>query len=115
VGEYITRGFCINLKRPVERISSRLIYSTASNPSKRCDETVKELYELPWSTVPDFYSLPTWANPKGQIFRRISYDMKMISNGVTLDFEIVYNGRVVSSKNIGIDYGHCGALSSNYS
>lgn len=41
--------------------------------------------------------------------------MKMISNGVTLDFEIVYKGRVVSSKNIGIDHGHCGALASNYS
>ncbi|KAL6908481.1 hypothetical protein GGI43DRAFT_379335 [Trichoderma evansii] len=115
VGKYVTQGLCTDLKCPVNWLSTRLIYSTSSTPSKRCDETVKELYKLRWSTVPDFYSLPTWINAKGQTIRRISFDTKMISNGVTLDFDIVYKGQVVASKNIGIDYGHCGALAGSYS
>ncbi|KAL7950824.1 HSP70 family [Trichoderma barbatum] len=45
----------------------------------------------------------------GQVIRRISYDVKMTSNGVTLDFEVIYNNQVVASKKIGIDYGRCGS------
>lgn len=114
VGKPITKGFCVNIIKPVNWLSTRLIYSTSSTPSKRYDETVKELYELAWSTVPDFYSLPTWINPKGETIRRISYDIKMESNGVTLDFEVIYKGQVVASKNLGIDDGHCCALAREY-
>ncbi|OPB43006.1 hypothetical protein A0O28_0086420 [Trichoderma guizhouense] len=40
---------------------------------------------------------------------RVDFDVKMISNGVTLDFEIIYNGQVMASKNFGIDYTGCGS------
>lgn len=68
-----------------------------------------QLCEVYWSRVPDFDSLPTWKNPDGKVIRRISFDVKMISNGVTLDFEIIYNSQVMASKNFGIDYTGCGS------
>lgn len=113
VGESISKGYHTDLEKPVTHHSTELIYSTSAIPPKRCDETVKKLYSLQWSTVPKFNKLATWVNSKGRTIRRFCFDTNMTSNGVTLDFEIIYKGQVVASKNIGIDYGHCGALASN--
>ncbi|PON21805.1 hypothetical protein TGAM01_v209392 [Trichoderma gamsii] len=113
VGDFISKGFYTDLTHSISSQSTELIYSTSATPPKRCDETVKKLYNLHWSTVPKFSKLTTWVNSKGRTIRRFCFDTKMTSNGVTLDFEIVYKGQVVASKNIGIDYGHCGALASN--
>ncbi|KKP07552.1 hypothetical protein THAR02_00348 [Trichoderma harzianum] len=109
VDEPVVKKFCHNLAQPTERLKIQFIYSTATTPSKRCDETVKQLCELYWSSVPDFDTLPTWVNRIGQVIRRVSFDVKMISNGVTLEFEIIYNGQVMASKNFGIDYTGCGS------
>ncbi|KAL7973792.1 hypothetical protein HDV63DRAFT_413813 [Trichoderma sp. SZMC 28014] len=113
VGKFISKGFLTDLERPITKHSTKLIYSTSATPPKRCDETVKKLCKLHWSTVPQFNKLTTWVNAKGRRIRRFCYDINMTSNGVTLDFEIIYKGQVVASKNIGIDYGHCGALAGN--
>ncbi|KAJ4861040.1 hypothetical protein T069G_06028 [Trichoderma breve] len=109
VDEPVVKQFCHDLTEPTESLTIRFIYSTATTPSKRCDETVKQLCELYCSSVPDFYTLPTWINRIGKVIRRVSFDVKMISNGVTLDFEIIYNGQVMASKNFGIDYTGCGS------
>ncbi|KAK1250374.1 hypothetical protein MKX08_010377 [Trichoderma sp. CBMAI-0020] len=114
VGNSISKGFHTDLEKPITKHATELIYSTSATPPKRCDETVKKLYSLHWSTVPKFNKLTTWVNSDGRTIRRFCFDTKMISNGVTLDFEIIYKGQVVASKNIGIDYGHCGALASNF-
>ncbi|KAK0763089.1 hypothetical protein N5P37_004073 [Trichoderma harzianum] len=109
VDEPVVKHFCHNLAKPTGELKIQFIYSTATTPSKRCDETVKQLCELYWSSVPDFDTLPTWINRIGKVIRRVSFDVKMISNGVTLDFEIIYNGQVMASKNFGIDYTGCGS------
>ncbi|KAL7927677.1 hypothetical protein ACQKWADRAFT_325165 [Trichoderma austrokoningii] len=115
VSEPISRGYYADIEKPVKKYSIDLIYSTSATPPKRCDETVKTLYNLHWSKVPNFKELSTWVNPKGRTVRRFCYDVEMTSNGVTLDFEIKYNRQIVASKDIGIDYGHCGDLAINYS
>ncbi|EHK15660.1 uncharacterized protein TRIVIDRAFT_228686 [Trichoderma virens Gv29-8] len=109
VGESVEKGFHRDLVIPATTIETTFIYSTENAPSNRCDETVKELCDVRWSSVPDFDSLPTWINPIGDVIRRVNYDVKMTSNGVTLDFEIIYNNQVMASKKIGIDYGRCGS------
>ncbi|UKZ77425.1 hypothetical protein TrVFT333_005146 [Trichoderma virens FT-333] len=109
VGESVEKGFHWDLVIPATTIETTFIYSTENTPSNRCDETVKKLCDVRWSSVPDFDSLPTWINPIGDVIRRIDYDVKMTSNGVTLDFEIIYNNQVMASKKIGIDYGRCGS------
>ncbi|EHK40875.1 uncharacterized protein TrAtP1_004241 [Trichoderma atroviride] len=113
VGQSISKGYRTDLEMPVTHYSTKLIYSTSATPPKRCDKTVKKLCRLQWSTVPEFNRLPTWVNSKGRTIRQFCFDTNMTSNGVTLDFEIIYKGQSVASKNIDIDYGHCGALASS--
>ncbi|KAL7936286.1 HSP70 family [Trichoderma chlorosporum] len=109
VGRSVERGFCRDISEPVTEIHETFYYSTETIPSKRRDETVKKLCKVRWSIVPDFNSLPIWVNPIGVTYRRISFDIKMTSNGVTLDFEIIHNNQVVVSKKIGIDYDRSGS------
>ncbi|KAL6868456.1 hypothetical protein J3F83DRAFT_714726 [Trichoderma novae-zelandiae] len=109
VGKSIELGFHQDLDKPVDSISTCLIYSNALNPSGRCDETVKELCQVRWSRVPDYDHLPSWKNSKGQRVKRLSYIIKMTSNGVSLDFEISHEGRIVASKNVVVDYSESGA------
>ncbi|KAL6788339.1 hypothetical protein J3E68DRAFT_444939 [Trichoderma sp. SZMC 28012] len=109
VDKPVVKGFFREFRKPFKTIKTVFIYSTVSTPPARCDETVKRLCDIRWSSVPDFDSLPTWTNPVGRVFRRMSYDVKMTSNGVTLDFEIIYNNQVMASKKIGIDYTRCGS------
>ncbi|TFB06377.1 Heat shock 70 kDa protein 12B [Trichoderma ghanense] len=108
VGKCIEMGFHQDLDKPVDSISTYLIYSNAPIPSDRCDETVKELCQIRWSRVPEFDQLPSWRNSKGQSVKRLSYVIKMTSNGVSLDFEISHEGRVVAAKNVVVDYSESG-------
>jgi hypothetical protein len=109
VGKSIELGFHQDLDKPLDSISTHLIYSNALNPSDRCDETVKELCQVRWARVPDYDSLPSWKNSKGTRLKRLSYIIKMTSNGVSLDFEISHEGRIVASKNVVVDYSESGA------
>ncbi|OTA06912.1 hypothetical protein A9Z42_0077040 [Trichoderma parareesei] len=109
VGKSIELGFHQDLDKPLDSISTHLIYSNALNPSDRCDETVKELCQVRWTRVPDYDSLPSWKNSKGTRLKRLSYIIKMTSNGVSLDFEISHEGRIVASKNVVVDYSESGA------
>lgn len=36
--------------------------------------------------------------------KRLDYEVKMISNGVSLDFDILYEDKVVASKNFAVEY-----------
>ncbi|UKZ77423.1 hypothetical protein TrVFT333_005144 [Trichoderma virens FT-333] len=109
VGKSIELGFHQYLEEPAETISTCLIYSNAPTPSDRCDETVKELCQVRWSSVPNYDELPSWKNPRGQLLKRLAYIIKMTSNGVSLDFEISHDEKIVASKNVAVDYSESGA------
>lgn len=84
------------------------MYSAAKNPPDRCDASVKRLCMIRWSKVPPFDSLPTWENKKHKVFRHICYEVKMVSDGVSLDFQIFYEGSMVASKNVDVDFTDSG-------
>ncbi|KAL6788341.1 actin-like ATPase domain-containing protein [Trichoderma sp. SZMC 28012] len=108
VGKPVEEQFHQDFNEPVDSISTCLIYSNAINPSVRCDETVKELCHIRWSSIPKYDDLPSWKNSKGQLVKRLDYIIKMTSNGVSLDFEISYKGKIVASKNVAVDYSESG-------
>lgn len=110
VGKSIEHGFHQDFEGPMNSISTYLIYSNALNPSNRCDETVKELCQVRWSRVPKYDDLPSWKNPKGQMVKRLFYVIKMTSNGVSLDFEISHDRKIVASKNVVVDYRESGSV-----
>lgn len=108
VGKSIELPFHQDFEEPMESVSTDLIYSNAINPSSRCDETVKELCQVRWSSVPKYEELPSWKNSKGRLLKRLTYTIKMTSNGVSLDFEISHKGKVMASKNVTVDYSESG-------
>ncbi|QYS98213.1 hypothetical protein H0G86_005403 [Trichoderma simmonsii] len=108
VGKPVEEQFHQDFDEPVDNISTCLIYSNTLNPSVRCDETVKELCHIRWSSIPKYDDLPSWKNSKGQLVKRLDYIIKMTSNGVSLDFEISYQGKIVASKNVAVDYSESG-------
>ncbi|KAL7800433.1 hypothetical protein V8C43DRAFT_327236 [Trichoderma afarasin] len=109
VGRFIELGFHQDLEEPVEKISTCLIYSYAPIPSNRCDETVKELCQVHWSSIPEYEKLPSWRNSRGQLLKRLSYIIKMTLNSVSLDVEISHDEKIVASKNVEVDYRESGA------
>ncbi|KAL7909218.1 actin-like ATPase domain-containing protein [Trichoderma velutinum] len=108
VGKAVEEQFHQDFNEPVDSISTCLIYSNALSPSDRCDNTVKELCHIRWSSIPKYDDLPSWKNPKGHLVKRLDYIIKMTSNGVSLDFEILYEGKIVASKNVAVDYSESG-------
>ncbi|EHK15658.1 uncharacterized protein TRIVIDRAFT_38815 [Trichoderma virens Gv29-8] len=109
VGKSIEHGFRQTLDAPVNQISTYLIYSNALTPSDRCDDTVKELCQVHWSSIPNYDDLPSWKNSRGELVKQLDYVIKMTSNGVSLDFEISYGDKIVASKNVAVDYSESGA------
>jgi hypothetical protein len=109
VGKSIELSFHQDLEKPATEIVTYLIYSNSPIPSERCDDTVKELCQVRWSRVPEYEDLPTWKNNKGCIIRKLVYVIKMTSNGVSLDFEISHEDKIVASKNVAVDYSESGA------
>jgi hypothetical protein len=110
VDKPIEQEFYQDFESPASEIVTNLIYSNSLQPSERCDETVKELCQLRWSRIPKFDDLPTWTNNKGRIIRRLSYVIKMTFNGVSLDFEISHDDKIVASKNVAADYSESGTV-----
>ncbi|KAK1250373.1 hypothetical protein MKX08_010376 [Trichoderma sp. CBMAI-0020] len=110
VGKPLEQGFSQDFESPASQIVTNLIYSSSLQPSERCDETVKDLCQIRWSSIPKFDDLPTWTNNKGRVIRRLLYLIKMTSNGVSLDFEISHDDKIVASKNVAVDYSESGAL-----
>ncbi|KAM0256669.1 hypothetical protein ACHAQJ_004823 [Trichoderma viride] len=109
VGKSIELGFHQDLEKPLSEIITYLIYSNSPIPSDRCDETVKELCQVRWSRIPKYDDLPKWTNNKGHTIRKLIYVIKMTSNGVSLDFEISHEDKIVASKNVEVDYSESGA------
>lgn len=109
-GNCIELGFHQDLEHPMDDIITYLIYSDALNPSNRCDETVKVLCQVRWSRIPKYDSLPTWTNSKSKTIRRLIYVIKMTSNGVSLDFEISHEKKIVASQNVAVDYRESGTV-----
>lgn len=106
----IRHTFWQDLEYPEEEIVTELIYSLAFTPPMRCDESVKDYCRIRWSKIPNFHELPEWKNKKGQSFRQICYEIRMITDGVSLDFQIFHNRTMVASKNVAVDF-HGGGVS----
>ncbi|KND95002.1 hypothetical protein TOPH_00406 [Tolypocladium ophioglossoides CBS 100239] len=106
--EPICHTFWQDLENPTDTIEIELVYSTSHNPPDRCDASVKRLCMIRWSKVPAFDSLPTWENKKQEVFRHICYEVKMVTDGASLDFQIFYEGNMVAAKNVDVDFTDSG-------
>lgn len=78
-----------------------LITSTATPPPSRINADVERLScSICWETEIDASTLPIWTNPVGEKFYRLTYEIKMVSVGGTLDFSVYHNGKRYGSVNV---------------
>ncbi|ODA82942.1 hypothetical protein RJ55_01451 [Drechmeria coniospora] len=106
--EPVLHTFWQDVDKSTDVIETELVYSTARTPPSRCDSSVKHLCKVRWSKLPKFHRLPVWKNKKGQFFRQISYEIQMVTDGTSLDFQVLYEGAIVACQNVNVDYSRTG-------
>ncbi|KAM0346115.1 hypothetical protein ACHAPU_005884 [Fusarium lateritium] len=91
-----------DLTSPDQDIQVDIITSKSSTPSKRYDDTVKKLCTIK-ASLPNWTDLPKQTNEDGQGFRHIEYDLRMISDGSSLEFEVCHENQSLASESIMFD------------
>ncbi|RDA94398.1 hypothetical protein CP533_2260 [Ophiocordyceps camponoti-saundersi (nom. inval.)] len=99
----VAKAFWQDVESPEEEITTEIVISTATPPPYRFAEDVSRLCAIRWAKIPNFDSLPSFTNSAGNTVRQIPYEIKMVPNGMSLDFEIFFKDIMVASKNISIE------------
>ncbi|KAM4054870.1 actin-like ATPase domain-containing protein [Hirsutella rhossiliensis] len=107
--EPVTHSFWQDFDQPQDFIETEIVYCTAKDPPSRCDDSVKRLCLIRWSKIPSFDKLPVWINQQGGRFRQVHYELRMVPDGASLDFEVFYDGTMVGSRNVQVDCTDSGA------
>ncbi|TQN64011.1 Heat shock 70 kDa protein 12A, partial [Colletotrichum shisoi] len=97
------RFFQRYLTAPKE-ITEELYFSAAFPIPKRADSTTKRLCTIPWNRKVNFDTLPTFTNSLGKVYHQLDFDIEMISDGTSLDFTIVHDGKRVGGKNVTVEF-----------
>lgn len=87
-----------------------LVYSPASEAPGRCDNSVKLLCTVRWSSVPRYKSLPMATTDDGVEFRELRYEIRFVTHGVSQDFQVFHNGKMVAAKSVDVDFSDSGKL-----
>ncbi|RCI14700.1 hypothetical protein L249_6937 [Ophiocordyceps polyrhachis-furcata BCC 54312] len=99
----VVKAFWQDVEAPEGEVSTEIVISTASPPPYRFNGNVSRLCLIRWAKVPNFASLPRFTNPAGKVVRQIPYEIRMVPNGMSLDFEIFHDNVMVASKNISVE------------
>ncbi|KFA54890.1 hypothetical protein S40293_08558 [Stachybotrys chartarum IBT 40293] len=100
----VCHSFWQDLDAPLEEVVSELVVSDDLVPPSRLTGSVRKLCLIKWTDIPDFGKLPMWKNGSGKVVRQICYDVKMFTDGGSLDFAVYYEGKRVASKNVSVSY-----------
>ncbi|KAF4998502.1 hypothetical protein FGRMN_3121 [Fusarium graminum] len=92
-----------DLTNPDQVIQVDIITSESPTPSKRYDDSVKKLCMIKASKLPNWADLPKHTNEDGQAFCHIEYDLRMVSDGSSLEFEVCYENQSLASESIMFD------------
>ncbi|KAF5005551.1 hypothetical protein FDECE_8012 [Fusarium decemcellulare] len=99
----ISYQFWQDLSSPDDDIFVDIVVSAAATPPMRKDKTVKPLHTIRISRIPNWDKLPRWKNQKGEEFRRVDYELRMISDGSTLEFSVWHNKRRLGAQNVSFE------------
>ncbi|RDA89231.1 hypothetical protein CP532_0588 [Ophiocordyceps camponoti-leonardi (nom. inval.)] len=99
----IAKAFWQDIESPSDEVTTEIVISTASPPPYRFNENVSRLCLIRWAKVPNLSTLPLFTNSAGRAIRQIPYEIRMVPNGMSLDFEIFHKGVMVASKNVVVE------------
>jgi hypothetical protein len=55
------------------------------------------------SELPRWDTIPVCTNEDGEVFHRITYELRMISDGSSLDFQVFYKNKSIASGSVAFD------------
>ncbi|KAK1960022.1 actin-like ATPase domain-containing protein [Colletotrichum sublineola] len=102
--EAIRHNYYCLYEKPPSIVTGRLYYSASWPTPGRNDSTVKHLCTIIWNKKVDFESLPTFTNPAGKVFYRLSWDIEMTCDGTSLDFTVFHDGKRVAARNVSVEF-----------
>lgn len=81
-----------------------IVISDSAKPPTRRDDSVKTLCIITILLDPPiWYALPKEVSGDGKSFRRIKYDLRMISDGSSLEFAVWHKGQCLASQAVGFE------------
>ncbi|KAJ4249431.1 hypothetical protein NW762_012286 [Fusarium torreyae] len=99
----IISNFWQDLTKPDEHIQVEIVISDSTTPPTRKDDSVKLLCEIKASELPKFDELPVWTNKDGKVFRRITYELRIVSDGSSLEFAVYHKDKRLASESVMFD------------
>ncbi|KAF4962299.1 hypothetical protein FSARC_9617 [Fusarium sarcochroum] len=99
----IVSNFWQDLTKPDEYIQVEIVISDSTTAPTRKDDSVKLLCEIKASELPKWDELPVWTNKDGKVFRRITYELRIVSDGSSLEFAVYYKDKRLASESVMFD------------
>ncbi|CVK93290.1 hypothetical protein FPRO04_01251 [Fusarium proliferatum] len=99
----VCASFWQDLTSPDDDLQIDIVTSDASAPPTRKDDSVKPMCIIKASELPRWDTIPVWTNEAGQVFHRITYELRMISDGSSLDFQVFYKNKSIASGSVAFD------------
>ncbi|RKK72783.1 hypothetical protein BFJ69_g9876 [Fusarium oxysporum] len=76
----------------------------SSLPPQSSGQAVEELCEVRWTRNISLESLPTWTNPLGKVYQKLSYAIEMTCEYGIVDFTVYYKGKRVGAHNVDVQF-----------
>ncbi|KAI8671215.1 hypothetical protein NCS57_00595700 [Fusarium keratoplasticum] len=95
------------LSSPDDEVVVDIVFSDAETPPKRQDGTVKPLRVVKVPQIPDWGKLPRWKNSNGEEFRHFEYELRMVSDGTSLNFSVYHNKRKIATESASFESSGC--------
>ncbi|KIL91045.1 hypothetical protein FAVG1_05741 [Fusarium avenaceum] len=86
-----------------QAIQVDIVTSDSSVAPTRYDDCVKKLCTIKASQLPSWTDLPIHTSEDGHAFRHIEYDLRMLSDGSSLEFKICYGDQTIASESVMFD------------
>ncbi|KAF5547314.1 heat shock 70 kDa 12B [Fusarium mexicanum] len=99
----VCASFWQDLTSPDQDLQIDIVTSDASTPPTRKDDSVKPMCIIKASELPKWGTIPVWTNEDGQVFHRITYELRMISDGSSLEFQVFHKNKSIASGSVAFD------------
>lgn len=86
-----------------QAIQVDIVTSDSSVAPTRYDDCVKNLCTIKASQLPSWTDLPIHTSEDGHAFRHIEYDLRMLSDGSSLEFKICHGDQTLASESVMFD------------
>lgn len=114
---YLIRGENVSKKDPVRKSyygTYRSDFGGSSSLSlQQCDELnpptrktadVKNLCTIDFTVDTPYWQLPDYTNPKGEVLKRLEFEIEMTPSGASLEFAVLVNGKRQGAQNVAVNF-----------